>query len=40
MVILDGAQTLLDTDGLDFAPVDGGYGAQVGSGHYRVIWQR
>jgi len=39
-LILDGAQALLETDGIDFSPVAGGYGAKVGSGHYRLIWQR
>lgn len=39
-LVLDGAHTLLETDGIDFAPVAEGYRAQVGSGRYRVIFQR
>lgn len=39
-LILDGAQTLLDANGIAFAPMDGGYSAEVGSGHYRVIFLR
>ncbi|BBT70636.1 MULTISPECIES: alpha-L-rhamnosidase [Enterobacteriaceae] len=39
-LILDRARTLLETDDIDFTPMDGGYAAEVGSGHYRVVFQR
>lgn len=39
-LVLDGAHTLLETDGIDFAPAAEGYRAWVGSGRYRVIFQR
>lgn len=39
-LVLDGAHTLLETDGIDFAPSSAGYCAEVGSGRYRVIFQR
>ena len=39
-LVLDGAHTLLETDGIDFVPATDGYSAQIGSGRYRVIFQR
>lgn len=39
-LILDRARRLLETDGLDFRPVDEGYCAEVGSGRYRIVFQR
>lgn len=39
-LILDGAQALLEADGIDFIPTQDGYAGEIGSGRYRVIFQR
>lgn len=39
-LILDGAQALLEADGIDFTPTQDGYAGEIGSGRYRVIFQR